>query len=64
MIPHRITPKYRLFLLYIEQKDMDSAVKLGNIILRLPVKKEGTKILRMKIEVQEYLDRAYHNGFI
>ena len=64
MIPHRITPKYRLFLLYIEQKDMDSAVKLGNIILRQPVKKEGTKILRMKIEVQEYLDRAYHNGFI
>jgi len=51
-------------LLYIEQKDMDSAVKLGNIILRQPVKKEGTKILRMKIEVQEYLDRAYHNGFI
>lgn len=64
MIPHRITPKYRLFLLYIEQKDMASAVKLGNIILRQPVKKEGTKILRMKIEVQRYLDRMSHNGLI
>lgn len=61
MIPHRITPKYRLFLLYVERNDKDSAVKLGNIILRQSVKKEGTKTLRMKMEVQKYLHEGLHH---
>lgn len=56
MIPHRLSPQYKLFRLYVEQGDKKSAFRTGNILLRQPVKKEGTKTLRMKAEVLKYFE--------
>lgn len=63
MISHRITPKYRLFLLYIVYRAKRYEYS-GTKQAILSVKKEGTKILRMKIEIQRYLDRMSHHGLI
>ena len=54
MIPHRILPQYKLFRFYIEQGNRKAALKTGSIILKQYVKKEGTKTLRIKMEVLKY----------
>lgn len=56
MIPHRITPQYELFKLYLIQKDTISAIRIGYIILSQPLKKEGTKTLRMKGDILHFLE--------
>lgn len=56
MIPRRLTPKYKLFLLY---KDMDNAVmacKYGRDLLSKSFHVEGTRTLTMKRDVIRYLN--------
>lgn len=60
MIPHRITPKYELFKLYVMQNDSTSAIRIGHLILSQPEKKEGTKTLRMKGNIARYI--SSHNS--
>lgn len=55
MIPNRLTPNYKLFQLYIEQGNKKAALQTGKVLLKQPAKREGTKTLRMKAEVSEYL---------
>lgn len=55
MIPNRLTPNYKLFRLYIEQGNKEAALQTGKVLLKQSAKREGTKTLRMKAEVSEYL---------
>ncbi|MGV8090413.1 MAG: O-antigen ligase family protein [Mangrovibacterium sp.] len=55
MVPSRITPKYRLFELYVGQNDSIAACRIGKAILSQPVKVEGTHTLKMKAAVKEFL---------
>ena len=48
MVPLRIAAKYRLFNLFLAKKDTVSAVRIGNGLLRQPVKVEGIRTLQMK----------------
>lgn len=55
MVPSRITPRYKLFKLYISRGDTILAVSLGRIVLSLKPKVESTKTLRMKGEIKDFL---------
>ena len=55
MIPHRLTPKFRLFELYREKGDRENAVRMAEIVVDAPVKKEGTRVLRMKAQADAFL---------
>jgi len=55
MVPSRITPRYKLFKLYISRGDTVLAVSLGRIVLSLKPKVESTKTLRMKGEIKDFL---------
>lgn len=57
MIPHHITPSYKLFQLYIEEGNINAATNMGNYLLKQPIKKKGTKALRMEAEVLEFLHK-------
>ena len=57
MIPHHITPSYKLFQLYIEEGNINAAINMGNYLLKQPIKKKGTKALRMEAEVLEFLHK-------
>ncbi|NDV81875.1 O-antigen ligase [Bacteroides sp. 51] len=56
MIPARITPNYNLFILYVEQNDSINALKIGNAILCQATKVEGTKTLKMKANVMQFVE--------
>ena len=53
MVPHRILPKYKLFMLYYEHQQWNKALEIGNVILALPIKVRGTKTLRLRAEIEE-----------
>lgn len=55
MLPCRLTPNYKLFLLYANQENREAAINIGKRILNQPIKKESTKTLRMKAEVIQYI---------
>lgn len=55
MVPGRLTPSYKLFQLYVEQGNKEAALHEGKVLLKQSVKREGTKTLRMKAEVSEYI---------
>ena len=54
MIPHRLTPKFKLFELYRNKDDRRRALLMAVDIVNAPVKKEGTKVLRMKAEARRF----------
>lgn len=53
MVPRRILPKYKLFLLYYGSRQWDKALEIGSNILTLPIKVRGTKTLRLRAEIEE-----------
>ena len=55
MIPHRLTPKFKLFELYKGQGDIENACRMARIVVNASVKKEGTRVLRMKALSDEFL---------
>ena len=57
MIPHRLTPKFKLFELYRDKDDRGRALPMAVAIVNAPVKKEGTKVLRMKAEARRFFRR-------
>ena len=57
MIPHRLTPKFKLFELYRDMGDRGRALLMAVDIVNVPVKKEGTKVLRMKAEARRFFRR-------
>ncbi|WP_300877916.1 O-antigen ligase family protein, partial [uncultured Bacteroides sp.] len=58
MLPYRLTPKYKTFLLYVNQGNRKSAIDIGEKILNQPIKKEGTKTLRIKAEIIQYMQNC------
>lgn len=56
MIPRRMTPKYKLFALLRENGDTLSARRQGKEILSMPIRIEGTRVLRMKTEVRQFIE--------
>lgn len=56
MVPSRITPRYKLFKLYLSKGDTASAVSLGNEISSLKLKTGNTRSLRMKGEVMRIME--------
>ena len=62
MVPCRMLPKYKLFILAIEQRNNTSVLETGRKILDLPVKRESTLTLRIKAEVLEHLDSTYRHS--
>lgn len=57
MIPHRLTPKFKLFELYRETGDWENAFRMAEIVVDAPVKKEGTRVLRMKAQADAFLQK-------
>lgn len=57
MIPNRLLPKYKLFLLYKDMDDKFHAKQLGTIILSTLAKVESTRTLSIKGEVKRYLEK-------
>lgn len=55
MVPSRLLPNYKLFQLYVDFEKKEAALRIGQLLLEQPVKKEGTKTLRMKAEVLKYI---------
>lgn len=55
MVPSRLLPNYKLFQLYVDSEKKEAALRIGQLLLEQPVKKEGTKTLRMKAEVLKYI---------
>lgn len=55
MIPSRITPKYKLFVLYKDSGDSLSAVKIAKEIMEMKIKVEGSHALKMKGVVRMFL---------
>lgn len=55
MVPSRVTPRYKLFKLYLSKGDTISAVLSGRNVLSLKPKVESTKTLRMKGEIKDFL---------
>lgn len=51
MIPSRVIPKYKLYKLYLQEKDFINAKKIANQILNTPVKVESTIFLKIKAEI-------------
>lgn len=53
MVPHRITPQYKLFFLYYSLNDTVQMRNVGEVLLSTPVKIQSTKTIRMKAEVRQ-----------
>lgn len=58
MIPRRLTPVYKSFIVYCEIGDTISAQQQAAKVLSIPVQVENTRTLRMKAEIKRYLDKA------
>ena len=56
MVPRRLTPVYKMFDLYREIDDTTSAREYARKALQVPVQIEGTRSIRMKTEMQQYLN--------
>lgn len=55
MIPRRLTPVYKSFMVYYEIGDTISARQQAEKTLSIPVQTESTRTLRMKAEMKRYL---------
>lgn len=55
MIPRRLTPKYKLFVLFRDMGDTLSARHQASEILSMPIRLEGTRTLKMKAEVRQFM---------
>lgn len=55
MIPRRLTPKYKLFVLFRDMGDTLSARRQAAKILDMPIRLEGTRTLKMKAEVRQFM---------
>ena len=55
MIPCRITPLYRLVLLYNETGRNAEAIQLARNILRMPVKVQSPEVSGMKIDLKNMI---------
>ena len=51
MVPSRIIPKYKLYKLYIHEKDFVNAKKIADQILDIPVKMRSSIFLKVKAEI-------------
>ncbi len=60
MVPSKITPRYKLFRLYVSKGDTLSAVSYGRNILSFKPKIESTRPLKMKGEIKSFLHN-YNN---
>lgn len=60
MAPSRITPRYKLFKLYLSKGDTLSAVSYGRNILSFKPKVESTRTLKMNGEIKSFL-HDYNN---
>lgn len=55
MIPRRLTPKYKLFVLFRDMGDTLSARHHASEILSMPIRLEGTRTLKMKAELRHFM---------
>lgn len=55
MIPCRVTPRYKLAMLYYEMGDMLRFRLMGEYILNMEVKVESTGVLKMIAEIKQRL---------
>lgn len=55
MIPTRLTPKYKLWRLYMENGDNKAAMAVARQIITQPLKIETVFTIRAKAEVEDYL---------
>jgi len=55
MIPRRLTPVYKSFMVYCEIGDTISARQQATKALLIPIQAESTRTLRMKAEMKRYL---------
>ncbi len=61
MIPSRMTPRYKLFQLYVNGMDTVSACREAMALLNFREKKPGTRTLRMKAMAKKYLENCVCN---
>ena len=59
MIPLKLLPRYKMFLLLMETKDYEKADAVGNEIINLPVKIEGSESFLIKHRVKQMLKRRH-----
>lgn len=57
MVPSRLSPVYKLFDMFRDHQDTEKVLYWGNRFVDMPVKVEGTKILRMNADVKSYLQK-------
>ena len=57
MIPRRLIPRYKLFMLYYEMNNIDAARMIGEDIVSKKNIIEGTQSIKIKMRVQKYLDK-------
>lgn len=55
MVPGLITPKYLLFLMYLDTRQDEKAKKLAREIITMPLKQVSERTENIKIEVSAYL---------
>lgn len=56
MVPTRLRPHYLLWQLYVSKQDTASAYNQGLYILSMPLKVENTYTLKVKYEIENYLN--------
>ena len=56
MIPSRITPKYKLWRLHLENRNTEIAKEMANKIASQELKVQNTSAIRMKYEVRKWLN--------
>ncbi len=61
MIPTRMTPRYKLFQLYVNCMDTVAACREATTLLNFQEKKAGTRTLRMKAIAKEYIENCTRN---
>lgn len=52
MIPYRVTPRYKVAMLYYEMGDMLRFRLMGDYIMKMEIKVESTKALEMIAEIK------------
>ena len=57
MIPTRLRPNHQLWQLYLRQKDLTKAKKIGQQILTQPLKIENTYTLKAKAEIYDNINK-------
>jgi hypothetical protein len=57
VIPHRFTPKYKLFKLYLANANTIMALKIASEIKNMRIKIYSTEIKEIKTEVNDYINK-------